>query len=303
MKSILLALSVLFCSTVLNAGVLTVFIENDVVADTDRDYTHGTRIEYELDTVPSFINSWLPENTENAFSLSVSQYIYTPDDIKISEFIPESRPYAGWLYLSPMVSVRNENILDTYQVDIGVVGKHSLAEETQKKVHVWMDSDEPMGWDHQIDSEVGVNLVYNRKYKFKLNDWVDFIPTYGGSLGTIHTYFGAGGMVRAGFNLPDDFGLSRIEPTTRENQKLYAYLMCDLYGKYVAHNTFIEGSLFDSDGRITIEKEDFGGEVTSGLVVGNGRMEVGLLYTIRSKEYVEQDNQEDFGSLVLSWKL
>jgi hypothetical protein len=300
-KLIALVVALVLFSINSNAGVATIFFENDVVNDTDKDYTHGTRLQYEFDQAPKFIDSWLP-NTENIFSIALSQYIYTPYDITTTDFIADSRPYAGWLYISPILNVINDNVMDTFQIDLGITGEASLAEDTQKEIHKLLDSRDPQGWDNQIEEEFGVNLIYNRKHKFKFSNWFDLIPTYGGSIGNIHTYAGAGSLFRVGYNLPDDFGLSRIEPTTRQDNDFYIYLMFDLYGRYVVHDIFLEDSLFKNNNHIKIEKEDMVGEFTSGIVAGNGDYELGFLYTQRSKEYEEQDDRQEFGSIIFSFR-
>jgi hypothetical protein len=279
----------------------TVFIENDLVNDTDKDYTHGTRIQYQLEEVPDFIDQYLPDDTINTFSWSLSQYMYTPDNITNSNYIADSRPYGGWLYVSPMVTIEKDNHMDTFQIDVGVIGDLSFAEETQVQIHEWLDSKDPLGWDNQLEDEIGVNMIYSRKYRHKVTDWIDVIPNAGFSVGNVHTYAGGGATFRAGYNLPEDFGLTRIEPTTRKKD-YYIYGMLDFYGRAVGHDIFLEGSLFDEDKRITINKEDLVGEITTGIVVGNGKFETGLLYTIRSDEYEEQDDNQEFGSIIFSIK-
>ena len=45
------------------------------------------------------------------------------------------------------------------------MGPHSLAEESQHLVHQWTGSKRPRGWDYQLRNEIGVNLVFERRWR------------------------------------------------------------------------------------------------------------------------------------------
>ena len=86
-------------------------------------------------------------------SLIVGQNIFTPEDISRQDLILYDRPYAGWLYVGFGLIAEREgrfNPVDTFELDLGVVGPWSLAETVQKNWHEFINTVEPKGWDNQL---------------------------------------------------------------------------------------------------------------------------------------------------------
>ena len=93
----------------------------------------------------------------------------------------------------------------------GVVGPWSLAEETQSEVHRLIGNDQSQGWDYQLENEPIFNFAYEYRHKFHLagdrNKWsLQALPLAGGWLGNMLIQGQAGGLLRFGYNVPDDFG-------------------------------------------------------------------------------------------------
>ncbi|MBW2363621.1 MAG: DUF2219 family protein, partial [Deltaproteobacteria bacterium] len=91
--------------------VVSIQFENDFFGGgTDRHFTHGTRLQYlskpiqwitdAADKVPWFSVEKALKHPEDALkaraSVSLGQNIYSPENIALSELIPDDRPYAGW---------------------------------------------------------------------------------------------------------------------------------------------------------------------------------------------------------------
>ncbi|NIT29348.1 MAG: DUF2219 family protein, partial [Candidatus Aminicenantes bacterium] len=74
------------------------------------------------------------------------------------------------------------------------------------------------GWDNQIDTELGIAFIYDRKYRLVPDlgfsgQWgVDTIINAGAAAGNIFTHVNSGIEMRFGWNLPADFGTSLIRP-------------------------------------------------------------------------------------------
>jgi len=148
-----------------SSGALSLYIENDVIAGNDRDYTSGMKLSWTsrwnpaLETesdgqdkkgwVSSTLNM-LPffnkPGDRRALSISIGQSIYTPEDLERSDLILDDRPYAGYTYLGLAVHRTTPKIMDTLELDIGIVGPHSYAEDVQEWAHRLLDSEEPKGW-------------------------------------------------------------------------------------------------------------------------------------------------------------
>ncbi|MDP6952723.1 MAG: DUF2219 family protein, partial [Alphaproteobacteria bacterium] len=118
-------------------GTLTVMIENDRVANTDRHYTHGTRIAWIspagdtpgwgdslIEAVPLFDASG-----ERRIGYGAGQLIFTPDDIGRSSLDTSDRPYAGWLYGTVSLHTSGETRRDSIELALGLVGPGAGAEQ------------------------------------------------------------------------------------------------------------------------------------------------------------------------------
>src|SRR5690606_14156561 len=139
---------------------------------------------------------------------------------------------------------------------------HSYAQDAQRVVHEWLNDERPLGWDYQIRDEVGLNLVYERKWRLYGRSFgqflgVDFTPHAGASLGNVQTFANAGFTTRFGFNLPSDFGVSLIgassstlSPINDEYPRVSTKRAWSLFafggvnGKAVARDIFLDGNTF-----------------------------------------------------------
>jgi len=293
MKKLSISVGILFSSILSFAGVFNTTIENDVLYDTDRHYTHGTRFVYMWDKTGKSLGS--------ISGLALGQYMYSPSDISISELMPNDRPYAGWLYLGPIFLARNKNQQDMMELDIGVVGPLAGCEWTQMQIHKLLDCGLPYGWDNQIHNEVGVNLAYQKKFRFRYKNFADIIPSAGGAWGNVATYADLGCGARVGYNLPDDFGFLKMEPTVRVTNKsnFRVYGFTDVGGRSVVKNIFIDGNTFKDSPRV--KKNIFVGDLSVGFGIGYGNLDILYSQNTRTKEFEQQEDINRFGTLSISY--
>ena len=265
-------------------GTLSFTWENDAVTGKDRHYTQGARISYwspdnHLPRWLASLSRFLPalgmDVEAQRWGLAASQEIYTPDDLITPTLIADDRPYAGWLYASFGLQRHGPSsfslpAIEVLRLDLGVVGPESLAEETQK---AWHD-DPPKGWDHQLRTEIGAILNYDRRYLLTMRQqnsrWgADFIPHFGAGAGNVSTYLTAGPLFRFGYNMPNEFIARHSEPTS---SKIGAYLYMGLDGRLVLHNIFLDGNTFvDSH---SVEKNLFVGDFKVGLTLVFKKMDL-----------------------------
>lgn len=125
--------------------------ENDVFADTDRYYTNGAKLiwisgdlnKYSEDKrLPSWSHAPVEsvparKETVKNIALSIGQKIFTPRDISRPELIEDDRPYAGYSYLGIAFHSKTNKRLDSFEIDIGIVGPDSYARDVQEKMHDW----------------------------------------------------------------------------------------------------------------------------------------------------------------------
>jgi hypothetical protein len=315
----------------LRFGSFTLYTENDkYFAGTDRHYTNGLKFSalstdlrsFTDDSVPApvrglsrMLGGLLSPEKPYKFGLSLGQNIYTPEDTQSTAYQPDDRPYAAWLYLGvafhvyhPPAEVGGTVRLDVFEITAGVVGPAALGREVQNGFHRFIDVETAKGWDHQIHNEPGLNLVYERKYRFSTaharTGWgADFIPHAGLSVGNVATYGNAGFEVRTGFRIPPDFGSNLIRPSGDSNglrrPPFNIFLFAAADGRAVARDITLDGNTFrDSP---SIDKKTFVADIYAGLGVGTTHWQLTYAQAYRTIEFDGQDNSSIFGSISLSF--
>lgn len=302
-------------------GAFSFTFENDIVSGADRDYTNGVRLDYispknDLTLFGAAAREnlgWLSGADAWYETFAVGQNIYTPSDITDPNPPPGERPYSGFLYGSYGLVADRGDQLDTIAIDIGVVGPPSLAEPTQKFVHELINSDKPMGWDNQLETEPAFRVIYERKYRYNydfdlpvIDLGVDAAPHFNVALGTIDTSVGVGGTVRIGQDLGDDYGPPRVRPAVSSpgffvNQDGFSwYLFAGAEARFVGRNLFLEGNTFGQQDGVTINRVVADLQVGAALQVG--AVELSYTHVLRTEEFKAQDRMAEFGSLNIRTK-
>jgi lipid A 3-O-deacylase len=311
-----------------NAPVFTFYFENDYFGGEDQHYTNGVKLSWVSGDLTDwgqdgwrkgliaflpFVNK--PDRQKN-IGVSLGQNIYTPEDTSLGVPDPSDRPYAGWTYLEFSFVSKTDRMMDTVAIQLGIVGPHSYASDTQRIVHELINDDVPRGWDSQLRDEAGVNLILERKWRLYRRTFggmlgLDFVPHAGVSLGNVQTYANAGGMVRAGFNLPSDFGVDLIrgggavsapvndeDPrvSTRRNWSFFVFGGVD--GRAVGRDIFLDGNTF-RDGP-SVEKKPFVGDAYYGVGVIFGTWQLTCAEAVRTLEFRGQNEMSRLGSVTLS---
>jgi lipid A 3-O-deacylase len=310
------------------AGVFTFYLENDYFGGQDRHYTNGLKVSWLSDDLTTWGQSgWrqkfieaLPfvnrPGAQKNLGFAFGQNIYTPQDISRVPPDGADRPYAGWSYLEFTFVSKTESVMDTLSIQTGMVGRHSYAQDAQRIVHEWLNDERPQGWDYQLHDEVGVNLVFERRWRLYARNLsrtlgIDFVPHAGASLGNVQTHANAGFTTRLGFNLPSDFGVSLIGATSATNSPLddadprvardrswSVFAFGGVNGRAVARDIFLDGNTFrDSP---SVAKEHFTGDAFYGLGFVMGRWQLTYTEAVRSREFKGQRDKNYFGSVALS---
>jgi hypothetical protein len=301
------------------SGTWNIVVENDSFTDTDRHYTSGVQLSYlsARDQLPSWLRvaaDLLPGIHEAArlrIGFQLGHSIFTPDDTTTIAFLPDERPYAGWLYGGVAVVAETDQELDTWLLNLGVVGTVAQGEEVQNGVHELIGSPEAEGWDNQVENQLAGALIYEHR---KRNVWqsdtvglsVDFCPHVGFSLGNIGIYANAGATLRFGKDLYNDFGPPRIRPSLpgsgyfAPHDEFAWYTFIGVDGRAVGYNLFLEG---DTRGdRNEIDAKPLVVDVQAGFVVMFRKVRLGYTYVYRTEEFAGQNQPDRFGSLSLSIK-
>jgi len=311
-------------------GTFTLQFENDLFAGTDRHYTNGMRLSWLSpeggETIPLLQQARdllaliaQDDDQKTRFGWALGQEIYTPTDKGTRTLITDDRPYAGWLYgalsLHTVTKGGKESegakSSESVEISLGVVGPEALGEEAQDFVHSVRLIDKFDGWDNQLDTEPGLMIAYERRWRFA-DPWAlgdslqwDFVPHAGASLGNVLTHAGLGGAVRLGLNLPDDFGPPALihggTPLDRLHEEGWsAYLFATAEGRFVAHNIFLDGNTLGSSH--SVDREPWVGRFALGLALEIGRFRIAYTNALVTEEFAGQSRPSRFGSISTSFQ-
>lgn len=319
----------------------TFHLENDLFADTDRFYTNGIKASWvspELqwfEDLPWMQHDGLLQATAKGFiellpfsddrsrqrnmAFTVGQLMFTPEDIAARGLVADDRPYGGWLYGSAAFHSKTYRRLDTFEIQAGLTGDFSLAEEAQDFVHSVRGIAKANGWDNQIDTELGFAFIYDRKQRlvprhdFHKQWGLDLIGHGGLAAGTVFSHLNAGLEFRIGWNLPTDFGSALIRPAgetsapsdtsdpryQQDRRSFSFHIFGATSGRVVLRDIFLDGNTF-SDSH-TIGKKTLVGDFVLGASVIYRRFKLSYAQVLRTKEYDGQRSGQNFGSISLSF--
>ncbi len=311
-----------------SAPVFTVYIENDIVSDTDEHYTNGIKFSWlSPDLVDWGQTGWRQTFIEclpfvnrpagqKSMGFGLGQNMYTPRDIHADVPDPTDHPYAGWLYLEWAFISKTPLVSDTVAIQLGIIGPDSFAANVQGFVHHTVGVPRARGWRYQLRDEPGINLVYERRWRMYAHSLVhlvgvDFIPHAGASVGNVQTYVNGGGTVRVGLNLPSDFGVQLARPGSvggtptddldprvalDHNFSIFVFGACD--GRAIARDIFLDGNSFVASR--SVNKESFVADMSIGFGAIAGRWQLTYTQVRRTREFATQRGLSNFGSMTLS---
>ncbi len=309
----------------LKFGSVSIYIENDkFFAGSDQYYTNGFKLSalsaplsnFTDTSVPAaprwvatHLNALVPSGSDAKLGLSLGQNIYTPVGIHTPTPNPADRPYAAWLYVGAVFQKYDlaTGVLDAFEVNLGVVGPAALGGEIQNGFHDLIGVAHAEGWSHQIHNEPGLNLAFERKWRFQTAGahtglGADLITHAGASLGNVFTYADVGLEVRGGWRIPADFGTNLIRPSGDSNstrEGFGAFLFGGVDGRAVARDITLDGNSFRNS--VSVPKKNFVADFQVGLGLGSKHWQLTYTQAVRTKEFDGQVKASNFGSISVTF--
>jgi len=316
------------------------FLENDLFANTDLNYTNGIRFSTISPDLESFqdpdgqkypwvekLNKLLefvhpsPVN-QDAFPdhqnmvVSLGQLMFTPTDRARVTLDPTDRPYAGYLYLGLGYHASTSDTLHSTEFNFGVVGPAALARQSQDFVHRVGGIDQFQGWDNQLKNEAAFQLIFERKHKngllrTPLFNGLQFetITHWGASLGNVGSYLNAGAEIRVGWDLPDDFGTSTLRPGGDNNtpgnlqnstSPFRLHAFVASDARLVANNIFLDGNTFRNTH--SVDRRPLVADLAIGIAGTYKKLRFSYAHVYRSREFSKQRKAQFYGSFSLSYR-
>lgn len=309
--------------------IVNLRVDNDIFGSQDQGYSNGLQLtlvspnlrDYTTDPcIPGFarwvnrhLSALQPKGFEQRNMIGTfAQGIFTPTDWSRRDLIEDDRPYAAVLLFGVGYNGRNEDRLHTTQLQVGILGPAALGEQAQNGVHGLIGDDKFRGWDNQLENEPVFRIVHERMRKFApeagANGWGwDAISHYGGSFGNLTTYANAGGELRFGRNLPDDFGSTPLRPAgentapIRQSRNHYtqgAHVFLHFDARWVLHDIALDGNTFH-DGH-SVDKREAVADIGYGFAWMLHRWKFALARYHSTREFDGQQEAPVFGSFTIS---
>lgn len=302
-----------------NDALYSFKFDNDMLtSDDDGHYTNGLELSR---TVLSEGDHWTQRLAKglpgwSAQGLDAYQYhlihqIYTASDIHRSSLIENDRPYAGLLLGG--ISLLDDEYHQGWReatvlnLQVGIVGPASGAKGLQKATHKLLGSQQPEGWEHQLDNEPILNAGWHKAWWWR-DDWwgleIEYGPNASLALGNLYTYGGGGAALRFGEGLDTSFGIPNIAPAQGERQNFLPqqgfgwYGFIGLEGRYMAHNLLLDGNTFEDSH--SVDRREWVGDLQLGIVASWDQWQLAFTSVWRTHEFEQQEGADTFGSVTLS---
>ncbi|WP_323814360.1 lipid A deacylase LpxR family protein [Cellvibrio sp. NN19] len=293
--------------------------DNDIVAGKDGGgYTNGIyfswvqrnepgaeHISAPLLTLPL---AWMLDDAPTyAYKVhSIGQAMVTPEDITKEVPDPDDAPYAGLLFLRSSYVVVKDDFADHVATLVGVVGPSSGAEEVQKSVHKLVGSDQPKGWDYQLDDKFVWQLQRTAIWRFSSTDSSPYDAVLLGDLavGNIESLVGAGLYLRAGSGLARSYSTmsflgSRVSTPIAVSEGWYVYLGGT--GNYVHNQILVDANEFETSASNKLEHYQY--SLMAGFTYAWESVSVCLSYQSDTEPNKSQTARKNFGAITLAWQI
>ena len=302
----------------------TFSFENDFFVGEDNGYTNGIGLtfgegpflEFNSDNTPNWLH-WLTqdwfisqmEGKTRGIANMYFQRLQTPNDITIDTLIEDDLPYVGLLAWQGTMYAWDDKVSDQLSFYLGVVGPIALGEESQKLVHSAIGSDEPLGWNNQINNEIVTKIEFQRVWSlFRTesdNLQFDLLGLAGFGVGNLQSATKAGFAMRWGNNLQRSFPTFSLQADRQVNPLALSpsndfYIFAGVRGGYLANDIFIDGNTFEDSHSVPIEHTQ--NEISAGIVWNFDNC--GFVFQISSAKSKTTliDERDKFGALSFTYR-
>lgn len=224
---------------------------NDFFFGTDYYFTQGLTLDW---VSPALARSPLhrllpqgPVGSTRYHGILLNYNGYTPLRITDASIRVGDRPYAAYCYVAlyRVINQAAQGRRLTTAIELGYLGPAAGGKFIQTKLHALTHSLTPRGWDYQVrsDAVLGYRAAYEQRL-LAAGRWAELGGSAEASLGTLYTYAGVGGRLRAGWF--DSYFASPAGPRSHASRRRWqAYAEATLTGRLVGYDATLQGGVFN----------------------------------------------------------
>lgn len=240
--------------------LLTGTFANDATFRTDYYFTQGISANLVLPVFhKSPLNKLLLRPGAYPTSYHGIRLVYegfTPLVIGDPEIRYGDRPFASYLYSSHYRILNHPGRRQrfTAALELGFMGPGTGAGKFQSMVHQWLDAPKPLGWQHQIRTDLVLNyrLAYEKQL-LHLGRGAELIGAARAALGSLHTFAAGDLLLRTGKMNGYFQNLGISSRHNRSGLQLFQfYAQAGLSGRLVGYNATLQGGMFNRHNPYTL---------------------------------------------------
>ena len=295
------------------ASVLQLGTDNDIIFQSDGDYTGGLYLGYSSTPEPKDADSGLTSRLDMpdalySWSSQLQIKAWTPSEIKEQTPQPNERPYAGTLTADFGRTLFNHSKSLYLGIKAGVLGPSSKAENFQKTIHKWTGSSYPEGWEYQVKNQVIMDFSAEYDHLLARTRSNHELSGYGRLVaGNFQPEIATGLGWRWGKDLESRFNTAALRPWQQKPQissgkQTFWYLYGSVEARYRFRDLTITGDTQQPVHSVSLQKPQGSGAV--GVVAGYGSAGMSFSVMADSRDFKEDKNElHSMGMVTLFWQL
>ena len=227
-------------------------------------------------------------STKRVKTISLNHRIYTPNNVGLANVQLFDRPYAGVFSITGSMSNYAPKSVLEYSLELGGMGRYSLAGPIQTTWHDWFGFGEPQGWDYQINDAPVINGYFKYAQILVNAGNLQIVSESNAALGTTYSNVRQEVMIRLGKFKPLNESISygsnighkkKVSKFTQETVLFVAF-----GPEYVAHNSTIEGNFIGKESVHTEERTPWLTQTRIGALFAWSSFDLVVVYYLRSQE-------------------
>lgn len=234
-------------------------------------------------------------------SISLNHRIYTPDNVGLKLVENFDRPYAGNFSLTGLLSLFDSKSALSYGLELGVMGKASLAEAVQEGWHNFFGFGTPEGWDYQINNSPIINGQFQYARSLLSGGNIEIISESNVTAGTAFTNARQEIMLRLGKFLSLEKSVqygSNLGHSKLKSQTTVESIFFIAYGpEYVFYNSTIQGNIVGQPSVHTEEVIPWVRQLRIGGMFSWSSFDLSILAYFRSPENTKAHDHKYVGFL------